>query len=873
MTGSMQPKEECSLLLATLPVPVLLLDPDANIIQANDAAQELLASLASTGELGEPVRFAPQLSRWLRDEVLAASQAPGILQSVRTLGAGAEGRTFEVRSRCLAGDSAGRQMCSVVLTEITALKQESGAATEREYGAREILDHLPSLVWSVDKELRYTACEGGFLRAVGSTPDRVIGRRLTETFGPNGADAATLAAHQRALDGETVTYECRWYDFHFHSLVAPLIGDDNEIAGAIGVALDITERVRDVDEIRRSRDQAECLVQTANVLIVGMDNDGQTTVFNEAAERSTGYHARDLLGSTWFDILVPPSERQSVRNTFDYLLKSEGRTEFTSPIITRHGERRLVAWRSSVIREGGKPVGILSIGQDVTDLMATQERLRDSEERHRTVLASLPQRIFVKDQQGVFVSANEPFARDFGLRPRDLIGRSDFEFFDHQLAEKYRADDRRVMETRATETIIESNVVQDRQRFVEVVKAPVVTADGSVIGVVGVFTDITDRKRMEEELAHERDLLHTLMTNIPDQIYFKDQEARFTRINPAAAAAIGCANPDDAVGRSDFDVHPEELAAEYYADEQRLMQSGEPLVGKLEVQRGGADNERWMSTTKVPIRDRSGKIVGIAGISRDVSDRIEVEDTLRRTAEELARSNEELQQFAYVASHDLQEPLRMVASYTQLLARRYRDKLDDDGLEFINYAVDGATRMQRLIQDLLAYSRVGTRGDVFEPVPLSGALERALANLKVTLAEAGAVITNDPLPTVQGDLSQLAQLFQNLVGNAIKFRRDEPPRVHISAQRQGGEWLISVSDNGIGIEAEYAERIFVIFQRLHGKAEYPGSGIGLSICKKIVARHGGTIWVEGRLGAGSTFHIKFPSGSAKPDRTKCVDSP
>lgn len=873
MAGSMQPKEECSLLLATLPVPVLVLDPDANIIQANDAAQELLTSFAGSEEWCEPMRVTPQFRKWLRDEVIAASQAPGILQSVRTLGAGAEVRTFEVRSRCLAGDTGGRPMCSVVLTEITSPKPECTATTECERGAREILDHLPSIVWSVDKDLRFTACGGGLLRAVGSTPDRAIGRLLTETFGPNGADAATVAAHRRALDGETVTYECRWNDRHFHSLVAPLVGDDNEIAGAIGVGLDITERVRDVEEIRRSRDQAECLIQTANVLIIGLDIDGRVTVFNEAAERSTGYHACDLSGCTWFDLLVPPSERQSVRNTFDYLLKSEGRTEFTSPVITRYGQRRLVTWRSSVIRDGGEPVGILSIGQDVTDLMATQERLRDSEERHRTVLASLPQRIFVKDQQGVFVSVNEPFARDFGLRPRDLVGRSDFDFFDPQLAEKYRADDRRVMETRATETIIEANVVHDRQRYVEVVKAPVVTADGSVIGVVGVFTDITDRKRMEEELAHERDLLHTLMTNIPDQIYFKDRESRFTRINPGAAAAIGCSNPDDAVGRNDFDVHPEELAAEYHADEQRLMQSGEPLIGKLEVQRGGTNKERWMSTTKVPIRDRSGKIVGIAGISRDVSDRIEVEDTLRRTAAELARSNEELQQFAYVASHDLQEPLRMVASYTQLLARRYRDKLDDDGLEFINYAVDGATRMQRLIQDLLAYSRVGTRGDAFEPVPLSRALERALANLKVALEEAGAVITNDPLPTLHGDLSQLAQLFQNLIGNAIKFRREESPRVHISAQRQGGDWLISVSDNGIGIEAEYAERIFVIFQRLHGKAEYPGSGIGLSICKKIVARHGGSIWVEGRLGEGSTFHMKFPGGGGKPDRTMCIDKP
>lgn len=209
----------------------------------------------------------------------------------------------------------------------------------------------------------------------------------------------------------------------------------------------------------------------------------------------------------------------------------------------------------------------------------------------------------------------------------------------------------------------------------------------------------------------------------------------------------------------------------------------------------------------------------------------------------------------------------MVASYTQLLARRYRDRLDEDGLEFIGFAVDGATRMQGLIQDLLTYSRVGTRGDEFSPVSLESALERGLANLKVGLEESQAVVTHDLLPTVHGDLSQLTQLFQNLVGNALKFRRNEPPRVHLSAQRRGAEWLISVEDNGIGIEPEYAERIFIIFQRLHGKAEYPGSGIGLSICKKIVTRHGGKIWVEGRPGTGSTFFFTLPSFNSKRDRS------
>ncbi|MGV3719749.1 MAG: sensor histidine kinase, partial [Actinomycetota bacterium] len=276
------------------------------------------------------------------------------------------------------------------------------------------------------------------------------------------------------------------------------------------------------------------------------------------------------------------------------------------------------------------------------------------------------------------------------------------------------------------------------------------------------------------------------------------------------------------------------------------------------------------STTKAPVKDREGQVVGIAGISRDVSDRIQVEEALRETAAELARSNEELQQFAYVASHDLQEPLRMVASYTQLLARRYHDRLDQDGLDFINYAVDGATRMQGLIQDLLAYSRVGTRAGVFEQIELAGAMDRSLANLHAAITEADAKITRGPLPAVMGDLGQLAQVFQNLLGNAIKFRAAEPPRIHVSAQRTGRDWEIAIADNGIGIEPEYRERIFAIFQRLHGKGDYPGTGIGLAICKKIISRHGGRIWVDSEFGKGSTVYFTIPARLTEQADLKAV---
>ncbi|MGO9199845.1 MAG: sensor histidine kinase [Limisphaerales bacterium] len=265
--------------------------------------------------------------------------------------------------------------------------------------------------------------------------------------------------------------------------------------------------------------------------------------------------------------------------------------------------------------------------------------------------------------------------------------------------------------------------------------------------------------------------------------------------------------------------------------------------------------ERYTS----PLVDGQGTYCGRIWYFSDITQRKRAEERLRLTLGELERSNQELEQFAYAASHDLQEPLRMVSSYTQLLARRYQGRLDADADEFIAFAVDGANRMQSLINDLLAFSRVGTRGREFEATDFAAALDEALANLAAAIRESGAVVTHDPLPTVMADRSQMVQLFQNLAGNAVKFHAGKPPRVHVSAVQTGNEWVFCVRDDGIGIDPRYAERIFNVFERLHTREEYPGTGIGLAICKKIVERHAGRIRVESQLGQGSAFYFTIPA--------------
>ncbi len=381
-------------------------------------------------------------------------------------------------------------------------------------------------------------------------------------------------------------------------------------------------------------------------------------------------------------------------------------------------------------------------------------------------------------------------------------------------------------------------------------------------------TELAERKRAETVARDSEALYHSLVDTLPINILRKDLRGRVTYGNRGYCERMG--KPlSELLGRSDYDLFPKELANKYLSDDEKVIRTGE-MFEDIEEHRGSDGRKSYVHVLKAPVRDAQGKVVGTQVIFWDVTARKLAEEALEKTATDLARSNKELEQFAYVASHDLQEPLRMITSYTQLIGRRYNDKLDDDAKEFMRFAVDGALRMQRLIQGLLEYSRVGTKGKPFDQVDFNQVLDAALANLTISVEESKARITRDTLPIVMGDSVQLVQLLQNLIGNAIKFHGPQPPHIHISAKRQpraaaaalGGvpfEWVFSVSDNGIGIEPQYFDRIFVIFQRLHTQEQYPGTGIGLAICKKIIERHGGRIWPESKPGEGTTFFFALPA--------------
>ena len=307
------------------------------------------------------------------------------------------------------------------------------------------------------------------------------------------------------------------------------------------------------------------------------------------------------------------------------------------------------------------------------------------------------------------------------------------------------------------------------------------------------------------------------------------------------------------------------------AFDQMLERLDSVMASRDELRQEIAERERVEERLRAQTAELSARnsqlIEAKAGLARLVQELEKEQLRLEVAAKNLERSNKALQEFAYVASHDLQEPLRMVSSYLQLLERRYKSQLDDDADKFIGYAVDGAIRMKTLINDLLAYSRITTRGKPIEWTNCEQVLTEAIANLEVPIRENEAQITHGPLPNVMSDSGQLRQVFQNLIGNALKYRGEETPQIYVEAERNHNVWQFSVRDNGIGIDPQFAQRVFVIFQRLHTRDEYPGTGIGLAICKRIVERHGGTIWVESQIGQGATFSFTIPATEDSEERT------
>jgi PAS domain S-box-containing protein len=519
---------------------------------------------------------------------------------------------------------------------------------------------------------------------------------------------------------------------------------------------------------------------------------------------------------------------------------------------------------------------ILKLNREVQTLRQAKVDLLQNEERYRSLVTATSQVIWIANTTGELLSFTPAW--------QDITGQSEQDAKGWGWLEVVHPDDRSNARDQWQKAVNDQTFYQAEYRLGTTEKnyreflvrgVPVLQDDGTVREWVGNYVDITERRQAETALWESEERYRVLAEVMPQAVWMAEPDGYITYCNQHWCNYTGLAMGQIVGDGWVSTVHPE--------DRERVMKAWKSATVRdddyeIEVrfQQASDGIYRWHLVRGLPLRDTNGQTVKWLGVAMDIHSRKQAEESLleindelevkiqgrtselRQLNEKLVRSNQELEQFAYVASHDLQETLRTVASYTQLLEKKYREQLDEKADKYIGYVVDGATRMQQLINDLLSYSRVGRQELNLKQVNCNDIIEQIKTSLRAAIAENHAIITTDELPTVVADAVQLTQLLQNLVSNAIKYRGDAAPEIHITATQHPEEWVFLIRDNGTGIEPQYAERIFVIFQRLHTRRKYTGTGIGLAICKKIVEMHNGSIWVESQPGAGSTFYFTLP---------------
>jgi PAS domain S-box-containing protein len=783
-----------------------------------------------------------------------------------------------------------------IIRDVTERKRAEEALRASESELRTLFAAMTDVICVLDNEGRYLDIAPTNPSLLYRPPAELMGRKLHEVFPKEKADTF-LVSIRRALETHQAaefeyTLEIGGREIWFAATVSPMVEDR-----VLWVARDITKRKEAEEALRQSEERYRLVAKATNEAIWDSDVLADRQKWDGALEAMFGYPAGLETNTAWWEDHVHPQDRERVLAGINTVLHSGGEMWSEEYRFRRaDGEYSSVVDRAYVVRNAeGEAVRVIGSMMDVTErkeaeeeirrlnqslerrveertaeleaavaeLRENERRLRESEERYRLVVEASNDGIFDWD-----LRTNELFWNDRLFEIMGLSGEEVSPTFGLFVELLHPDDKQRTLDAvtahleHGSEYDVECRLHRSdgSYRFCHVRGEAQRGENGVPTRMTGVVEDVTERKRAEEALRTSETRFRALVEQIPAITYIEavDNEeptTEFLYVSPQIETMFGY-SPEEWVadpGLFPKHLHPEDRER-VLAEDARTEATGEPF--RTEYRQYTRDGRLvWVRDEAVLVHDEAGEPLYWLGIQMDITERKLAEERQAELVEELRRSNAELEQFAYVASHDLQEPLRMVASYTQLLGRRYKGRLDDDADEFIDYAVDGANRMQTLINDLLTYSRVGTRGRELVPTDTHAAFEAACANLRTAIEESGATVTSEELPVVMGDHTQLVQLFQNLLANAIKFRSEEPVEVHVGAERREGEWLLWVADNGIGIDEHYAERIFRIFQRLHGKGEYSGTGIGLAVCKKIVERHGGRIWVESSPGRGATFYF------------------
>ena len=872
-------------LLEAAPDAMLVVDPRGAIVLLNVQAEQQFGYRRDE-LVGQPVKnlipvgFAERL---IADGTRSAAEALAqqIGTGIELSGRRKDGSEFPIEIMLSPLASDGGILVTAAIRDISVRKAAEHHLGQLEGRHRELLAAAPDAMLVVNQRGEIVILNLQAKKQFGYPLGELVGQPVTRLI-PHGFAERLIADGTRTADaaigqqiGTGIELSGRRKDgseFPLEIMLSPLQSDDGVLT--IAAIRDISVRKAAETHLAHTEARYRGLLEAAPDAMVVVNHGGEIVLLNVQAEHQFGYRRDELLGQR-VDQLIPVgfAERliaDGTRTAAEALAQQIGTGIELSGRRKDGSEFPIEIMLSPLASDDG--ILVTAAIRNISVRKAAEHHLAQMEGRHRELLAAAPDAMLVVNQRGEIVILNLQAKKQFGYLPGELVGQPVTRLIPHGFAERLIADGTRTADAALRQQIgtgIElSGLRKDGSEFpIEIMLSPLQSDDGVL--TIAAIRNISVRRASELQLAQMEGRYRGLLEAAPDAMALVRMTGAIVLVNVEAERRFGYRR-DDIVGKPLNTLIPD-VAAILPEVRNRIEAAaasshdavGHAIAPPIELRGLRKDGSEFpLEIMLSVVHGIEGALVAVA--IRDVTVRKLAEARLLETVAELHRSNEELGQFAYIASHDLQEPLRMVASYTQLLSRRYKGKLDADADEFIAYAVDGANRMQRLIQDLLIYSRVGTVGKVLMHTSSEDALKCATENLRGAIEDSGAIVTHEPLPAVLADGVQLVQLFQNLIGNAIKYQRAGVPQVHVSAALgAGAKWMFSIKDNGLGIESKYFERIFGMFQRLHKREEFAGTGIGLAICKKIVERHGGSISVESQLGAGSTFRFALAGSEAR----------
>ena len=620
----------------------------------------------------------------------------------------------------------------------------------------------------------------------------------------------------------------------------------------------------DITESKKADKQMKfdsLLLSQVKDAVLAVDNNFRITYWNKGAEEMFGYTQKEALGTNTVKLLRPKYAPEEREKKLEEVTK-KGALTTTMYAKHKNGKEIIVDQKiSQMVDDSSLQTGYVVVDRDITEKIKIEHELKESEEKYRDIIEIANEGIMIADPSSRINFVNAKMTEMLGYSSKELLGtnaESLVDQDDHELGlQKIENRKKGIQESYEIKFIRKNGEIL----WCLISATPMYDYNGKHIGNMTMQTDITESKKANDALKESESRFHSVLDNSQDVIYrFNVQTGNYEYVSPSTENVFGY-SPEELIALATTNplntIHPDDRIR-FQEAIKKLEQNNKVEIEYRHLTKNGG--YCWISNNMGLIRDNNGKPLYRDGNMRDITNRKRIEEQIETTMDELRRSNEELERFAYVSSHDLQEPLRMVKLYSQLLKRRYKDNIDSDADDFIEYIVEGANRMKQLIDDLLEYSRVNSQAKEFENVDLEKVLDNVLSNLSISIVEYNVTITHDPLPTVFADQNQMLQVFQNLITNAIKFHGQNPPKINISVQKDEKEFIFSLSDNGIGIDPKHQKQIFEVFKRLHhNREEYPGSGIGLSITQKIINHHGGRIWVESEPGKGSTFYFTIPN--------------